>query len=115
DHKAELVIILHDAWVLKPDKFPEDVKVAVWAPIDHYPVPPQVLSVLADERTTPIAMSRFGEREMRQMGVEPLYVPHGVDTSIFKPPPSIRAQAREALGIPADAFVVGMVDANSGN
>jgi glycosyltransferase involved in cell wall biosynthesis len=57
-------------------------------------------------------MSRFGERMMRDRGLEPLYVPHGVDTARFRPQPELRAEARALLEIPEDAFLVGMVAAN---
>jgi lipid A disaccharide synthetase len=41
------------------------------------------------------------------------YVPHMIDTTIYKPQP--QAYARQQLGVPQDAFVVGMVAANKGN
>ena len=37
----------------------------------------------ARRRGIPIAMSRFGERVLRDEGCEPLFVPHGVDTEVF--------------------------------
>ena len=43
-------------------------------------------------------------------GLEPLYVPHGVDTAVFRPLP--QAEARRSLGLPLDRFLVGMVAAN---
>jgi glycosyltransferase involved in cell wall biosynthesis len=43
-----------------------------------------------------------------------MYVPHAVDTSVFAPHTD-RAAVREAMGVPDDAFVVGMVAANTGN
>ena len=62
----------------------------------------------------PIAMSRFGERWLSTAELNPLYVPHGVDTEVFRPLPDGRAEGREALSIPQDAFLVGMVGANRG-
>lgn len=111
---ADWVIALGDAWVLKPDKWDDDLKVAIWAPIDHYPIPPPVLAVLQHEKVRPIAMSRFGEEWMRKFSLDPLYVPHAVDTQVFRPQPEHRAGARYALSLPEDAFVVGMVAANKG-
>jgi glycosyltransferase involved in cell wall biosynthesis len=72
-----------------------------------------VLATLAHPKVEPIAMSRFGEQQMKACGLEPLYVPHGVDLDLFRPRPHDRAPIREKLGIPEDAFVVGMVAANS--
>ena len=54
-------------------------------------------------------MSRFGEREMRKRKLDPLYIPHGVDAEVFKPRPS---DMRYSMGIPEDAFLIGMVGAN---
>ena len=113
-HRADYVITLCDAWVMKPDLWP-DVEMAMWAPIDHYPIPPAVLGVLSHERVHPIAMSRDGEQWMQKFELDPLYVPHAVDTSIFKPMPELRNGARAALKMPRDAFIVGMVAANKGN
>jgi glycosyltransferase involved in cell wall biosynthesis len=115
DFKADQVIALCDAWVLKPDEWPDGPPVAVWAPIDHTPIPSIVLPVLAHKRIQPIAMSRFGERMMRQAALDPLYVPHGIDTTIFRPHPEARDLARDELGVPRDAFLVGMVAANVGD
>jgi glycosyltransferase involved in cell wall biosynthesis len=113
-HKADVVIALCDAWVMKPDAWP-DLEMAIWAPIDHYPIPPAVLAVLQHERVRPIAMSRDGEHWMGKFSLEPLYAPHGVDTSVFRPYPGTKAHARKALSVPQDAFLVGMVAANKGS
>jgi len=113
-HKADLVIALCDAWVLKPDTWPDGLPVAVWAPVDHNPIPPPVAQVLAHPQVRPVAMSRFGETQMAKFGLDPVYVPHGVDTRMFHPQPEIRDEVRAELGIPQDAYVVGMVAANKG-
>jgi glycosyltransferase involved in cell wall biosynthesis len=46
-------------------------------------------------------------------GLASFYVPHGIDTNIFRP--IDRNEARKRLGWPADKFIVGMVSANKGN
>lgn len=109
------IIALCDAWVLHPDGWPKDTRMALWAPVDHWPLPPPVRQVLAHECIQPIAMSRFGERMMQEAGLEPLYVPHGVETDVFQPRPQDRDDVRAALNLPLDAFVVGMVAANIGS
>jgi glycosyltransferase involved in cell wall biosynthesis len=114
DFHADQVIALCDAWVLNPDEWP-DLSAAVWAPVDHTPLPAMVHKTLGNDRVRPVAMSRFGERMMRDAGLEPLYVPHGIETTLFKPRPELRDQARDELGVPRDAFLVGMVAANVGN
>jgi len=108
---ADIVIALCDAWVLHPDEWP-DVKIAIWAPVDHYPIPPKVLKSLAHPNVTPIAMSRFGERMMRDVKLDPVYVPHGYDPKVFRPTPELRDKIRDTMGVPRDAFLAGMVAAN---
>ncbi len=115
DHwRAEQVIALCDAWVLAPDKWPDGLEAAVWAPVDHFPMPPPVLAALQHERVRPIAMSRFGLEQMHGFNLDALYVPHGVDTAIFRPQPDIKEAVRDELAIPRDVFLVGMVAANVG-
>jgi glycosyltransferase involved in cell wall biosynthesis len=114
-HKADLTITLHDAWVMKPDAWPKGTRSAIWAPVDHNPLPAAVEVVLRNPNVYPIAMSRFGEKMMTQRGLQPVYVPHGIDTDVFKPQPENKAEIRKELGIPEDAFLIGMVAANQGN
>src|SRR4029077_6733255 len=114
DFRADQVVALCDAWVLNPNEWPDTLTAAVWAPVDHNPLPPMVHATLGNDRVRPVAMSRFGERMMRDAGLDPLYVPHGIDTTLFRPRPELRDQARDKLGVPRDAFLVGMVAANVG-
>jgi len=55
-------------------------------PVDHDPVPDATLEQLSVAYRV-VAMSRFGESQLRNHGIEATYIPHGVDTSIFKPVP----------------------------
>jgi len=114
-HEADLTIALCDAWVLKPDDWPDGTRMSVWAPVDHYPLPARVLGVLAQDQIQPIAMSKNGAKLMREAELDPVYVPHGVDTQVFRPQPELRKIVRDGFGWPEDAFVIGMVAANRGN
>lgn len=110
--KADWTITLYDVWPLVRDRFPENV--ASWVPIDHQPVPPEVANWCKTVR--PIAMSRFGQRMLAEQDIESAYIPHSIDTSVFRPTPTTRMgqPTREAVGIPADAFVVIIAAANQG-
>lgn len=112
-HQADLVITLMDVWVLNAKNLGE-LPLASWVPIDHEPAPPKVLEFFAESGSRPIAMSRFGERMLRDGGLDPLYVPHSIDTGVFRPRRDLRAETRRKMGVPEDAFVVGMVAANKG-
>lgn len=109
--RADWTITLYDTWPLHRQRFPE--RVASWVPIDHEPVPPEVASWC--KQVTPIAMSRFGERMLRQQGIESTYIPHSVNTGIFRPTPTFRGKpTRQLMGIPDDAFMVMIAAANQG-
>ena len=99
-------------WVFKGKSWDSLSKVASWTPLDHITMPPGVLSWLQKDNVLPIAMSPHGVRQMNESGIECDYIPHAVE-DVFKPTPSIQGYGnREYLGIPQDAFVVGMNAAN---
>ncbi|MGE0289050.1 MAG: glycosyltransferase family 4 protein [Bradyrhizobium sp.] len=107
---AECILSLIDAWVMDPSRW-GDVPWVAWAPVDTDPISLAVAQKLRLS-AQPIAYSRFGEMQMRSAGLQPLYVPHGIDTNVYRPMP--RNDARGALGWPQDKFIVGMVAANKG-
>jgi glycosyltransferase involved in cell wall biosynthesis len=110
--KRCLTITLMDVWVLH-NQFLGDLRLASWVPVDHDPVPPRVLEFFRSHGAIPIAMSKFGQQRLQEAGLEhALYIPHGVDTAVYKPTGG--RDVREALGIPGDAFLVGMVANNQG-
>jgi glycosyltransferase involved in cell wall biosynthesis len=106
-----VVITLVDAWVMNPRTMAR-TNWCPWTPIDHDPPPPRVLEHLIGGGAQPIAMSRAGHAALEAKGLDPFYVPHGVDTEVYAP--MDRAEARELLGWPLEPFVVGMVAANRG-
>ena len=110
------VITLVDVFVLKGPAWRE-LNVASWVPVDHLPPPPQVLQFFDDSEAVPIAMSEFGRDQLVKAGLDPFYAPHGIDTSVFRPGiTDLRGVSpRQALGLPDDAFVIGMNAANKGN
>lgn len=109
DPRAGLVVTLMDVWVLDP-RWMGQLRSAAWVPVDHDPAPPAVISYFLESGAVPIAMSEFGRQMLGRL--DPLYVPHAVDTSVYRP--RERAKAREEAGVPDGAFLVGMVAANKG-
>jgi glycosyltransferase involved in cell wall biosynthesis len=113
---AGWTISLYDSWTFKGPGF-DDLNMAAWTPIDHSPVPPQVMGFFKSGKgkRLAIAMSRFGEQQLLNAGLERdrvLYAPHSINTRIFRPTPStIRAE----LGIPAEAHLTMINAANKGN
>jgi len=111
-----VVITLFDVWVAQSQAW-AGLDVASWVPVDHVPTPPQVVKYFVETGATAIAMSQFGQRMLSSAGVDALYAPHGVDTTLFQPNvlDVNGVSPRDLFGVPADAFVVGMNAANKGN
>lgn len=104
------LITLYDAWVYEQPAI-VNFHNAVWCPVDHQPLPPKVEQYFRRFQGVPIAMSQFGVQQFARRDIEALYVPHGVDP-VYQP--KDQKVARQALGLPEDAFVVGMNAANKG-
>jgi glycosyltransferase involved in cell wall biosynthesis len=110
-----LILTLCDVWVIKNPVLKE-MPLASWVPIDHTPIPPKVAQFFHEYNAHPIAMSKFGLAELQNLGLDSSYVPHGIDTDVFRPMTEVGGRSvREVLGLPADAFVVGMNAANKGS
>jgi glycosyltransferase involved in cell wall biosynthesis len=108
---ADIIITLTDVWALDAEPL-RGLPLAHWLPVDTDDgdgLQARGLS-LRDHVTltatggVPVAMSRHGERMLRAAGHDPLYVPHGVDTGIFRP------SGDSPFG---DRFVIGMNAANA--
>ena len=107
----DLVITLGDVWVLDPNILRE-LPLAHWLPSDCRPMSLADRSVVEPSGSQLIAMSRFGYDNFRRAGFDPVYVPHGIDTDVFRPAPDRKA-LRDSMGIGEDTFVIGMNAANN--
>lgn len=108
---ADLVITLMDIWALPMDTL-QDFKVAAWMPVDTDPLGELDMKALRDKKDiVPIALTRFGQNNLIEAGWKnTLYVPHGIDTEVFRPPLD-RKELRKAHGVD-DYFVIVMNAAN---
>jgi hypothetical protein len=106
------LITLYDVWVLDNPAL-DSIPIASWVPIDHQPAPEKVLAWLKKPNVTPIAMSKFGKAMIENAGIESEYIPHAIDTKLFKPTKDLPEgiSGREFVG-GKDKFVVGMNFAN---
>ncbi len=109
DFKADLVITLTCTWVLNPVAW-QDMRVIHITPVDIEGMSARDYSVITGSGGTPAAVCRWGETQMRARGLDPLYLPHGIETSVFKPPDN-RQGLRRAMGVD-HLFVAGI---NAGN
>lgn len=107
----DLFLTLYDVWVLKGKAW-DSMNIASWTPMDHITINPLVEEWIRKDNVTPIAMAPNGKRLMEAKDIACEYVPHAIDTKIFKPTKTIQGvPVREYMGI-TDEFVVGMNAAN---
>jgi len=60
-----------------------------------------------------IAMSKFGQREFKKVLLDSTYIPHGVDTTLYKPyTREEKLILKQQFGFPKDAFIIGTVGKN---
>lgn len=118
-HDCKAVVSLLDPFVLDPEVW-GGLNCAMWSPIDCYPVSPENWRVMRHAKRV-WSMSRFGHEQILAMGypAERLdYVPHGVNTDVFRPidKQSARAFLERVTGRDdlADKFIVMSNSANKG-
>jgi len=106
------MITLYDVWVLDNPAL-DNIPIASWVPVDHQPAPEKVLAWLQKPNVTPIAMSVFGKQMIENAGIESEYIPHAIETSVFRPTTKMSSgeDSRDFVG-GRDKFVVGMNFAN---
>ena len=109
---ADVCISLYDVWALPPNT--RQVVGVPWAamvPVDGAPINRHARNRLEGADYV-IAYSQFGRSELRKVGFDPLYAPHGIDLDVFKP--GDKGKARQETGLPKDRFIVSTVAANKG-
>ena len=110
------ILTLYDAWVYNDVPDLEDIKFFSWTPVDHLSVPPRVAAWAKRPNVKTIAMSPFGQKSFEAIGVDSTYIPHAVDTKVYKPTDKIEGyNLKQYMGIGEDDFIVGMVAANKAN
>jgi glycosyltransferase involved in cell wall biosynthesis len=81
--RADVMISLIDVWVMKETaRKVAPAKWLPWLPIDHDPVPQLVLDALPGAHL-PLVYSKWGVDLLRQAGVESLYMPCGLEPSVY--------------------------------
>jgi len=118
--KPDLIFMLNDPWCieklmsLRPETPDRYTKLLAYYPTDGGPMKPEWVEMLG-KFDAQVCYSNYAERVVIESNgnkrPKNLYqVYHGVDTEIFRP--INQSEARIQLGIPVDAFVVGMVARN---
>ena len=115
DFRADLLLSLLDphAWasVGQSAEWSEAAPWVPWSPIDHDPPRPDTVAAL-DWAWKVLPLTAWGEGALKDAGVREVlpFLPHGIETSVFKP--LDQAECRRECGLPADAFIVGFVGVN---
>lgn len=112
DLKPDLTLTLMDVWTLKGKPL-SGRPLASWVPVDHEPLGEPIIEFFRESGSRPVAMSRHGHKQLDDAGFAPLYAPHAIDTTVFRP--TDRTEARDTWGIPESAFAIVMVATNADN
>lgn len=114
DFGTDLVLTLLDIWAMDTaELIAAKIPLAHWVPVDTETLSAADKIALGRSECFPIAMSQHGRTCLQDAGFSPFYVPHGIPCGVFAPGGAeARAAARERMGIPLDAFVVGIDAAN---
>ena len=106
-----ILFTLYDVWVYNGMQY--DGPIVSWVPLDHVTPPPAVIEWLRKENVIPVTMAPHGKRQLDALGIENTYIPHGIDTKVYKPTYEIDGMpVREYMGVDDDKFLVGIVAAN---
>ena len=83
--RADLLITLIDAWVLRPDTWnlPEYTKWAPWYPVDHDPIPVKVADVVK-QADYPMTYAKHGRAASLAAGIDNTYIAHGLEPDVFR-------------------------------
>lgn len=108
--KADMLITVKEPWCFN-SLYQWAINFVPFCPIDHSPVSPIMTSRLHTAFKV-IAVSRFGQRELKEAGIESIYIPHGVDCEVYRPLPEHKIDCKKMFGLPPDDFTVGVVAMN---
>lgn len=118
---ADFYFTHFDTW-MRPARqaIPEmDVPYGSYVIVDHYPAPNEVVEQVSSAYET-VAMSRFAQQALMERGVRASYIPHGVDTTQYRPMDENERASKLRTEIDGEEnvidlnerFVFGMIAAN---
>jgi glycosyltransferase involved in cell wall biosynthesis len=114
EEQPDIVFSLGDPWMLQYTEHMEEMKTVChisYFPIDGYPIPPNWHSWIRSVNV-PVVFSKFAFNLVKEiLGKNPVYIPHGVNTDVFKPLENTKEIKKSILGRD-DLFVVGCVARN---
>ena len=106
--KTNIQILTTDWWAFP--QFPKLMEYPVLhSPMDHINYPEEILEFTRLYKHI-ISICKWQQANLRKVGIESTYIPHGVDLSVYKP--LNKEKCKELYGV-KDKFVFGTVAANS--
>jgi glycosyltransferase involved in cell wall biosynthesis len=108
--KADMLITIKEPWVFNHIPY-QPINFVPMAIIDHSPVSTEITSRL-NTAFKVIAISRFGQMELKRAEIDSYYIPHGVNTSIYKPYSEKKKEYRKLWYLDPDAYTIGVVAMN---
>jgi glycosyltransferase involved in cell wall biosynthesis len=110
DFKADMLITLKEPWVFNK-LYRLALNFCPYVPLDHSP-PSLAITQRLQTAFRVLVPTRFAQAELRAAGIgNTVYVPHGVNTEVYRPLED-RAACRRAFFLPEDDFVVGVLAMN---
>lgn len=112
DFNADVVITFQDVWPIEMSYMSKVKNWIAYVPIDYYPCPVHIYDRLKIAKRV-VAISRFGQKALKEKGIMADLILEAVDTELFKP--MDKHEMRKILGIPQDLYMFGMVAVNKDN
>ena len=109
-YNADMLITVKEPWVFST-LHKEAINFVPMAIIDHAPVSASITSRLHTAFKV-IAISRFGQSELRKNKIDSTYIPHGIPDVYQRLSEEKRIACREMFSLEPDEFVVGIVAMN---
>jgi len=107
--KADILMPIFDIWVTRD--IGKHARVVAYSPTDHEPVAPFLLDAFRHCWKI-VPFCKWAEKELKKAGLKQVlqYIPHGVDTKIFKP--LNKEECRKKWGVKDADFVIGVMAGN---
>jgi len=109
DFNADMLVTIKEPWCFS-HIFRYCMNFVPMAIIDHEPVSSAIIARLTTAYKI-IAISRFGQLELKKHNMDSEYIPHGVRTDLYKKLPD-KAEYKKLFGLDPDAFVVLLIARN---
>ena len=107
--RADMLLTVKDVWCFRHIQSLA-INFTPMVPIDSTPLSPSITSRLSTPFKV-ISISRFGQKELKNAGIESEYIPHGIDVNTYKPL-NRRAECRKLFYLNEDDYIVGYVGLN---